>query len=130
MLGVSITPVAFLVVQNDTVKLLPVCHSSAIDKLLDYVPDLVDKANCFLNKTMNNMREDKKEEKKRENQIKSKIQKEIEKERNKDDEKEFEINQEQERTPISKIRPKKTKPQEEDYEYEYDEQEDMYDDEE
>ena len=120
MHGVSITPVAFLVVQNDTVKLLPVCHSSAIDKLLDYVPDLVDKANCFLNKTVNNIREDKKEEKKRQNDMQSKIQKEIENNKQKE---------EQERQVISKIRPRKTKPQE-DYEYEYDEQEDNYDDEE
>ena len=43
--GVHISPVAFLVVQEDNVKLLPVNHYSAIDKLLDYVPDLFDKLN-------------------------------------------------------------------------------------
>lgn len=50
--GVSIAPVAFLVIQQDNVKLLPVSHSSAIDKLLDYVPDLIEKVNKMLNKTM------------------------------------------------------------------------------
>ena len=43
--GVSINPVAFLVVQENTVKLLPVNHLSAIDRLLDYVPDLFEKMN-------------------------------------------------------------------------------------
>ena len=41
--GVSINPVAFIIVQEGSVKLLPVNHSSSIDKLLDYVPDLFDK---------------------------------------------------------------------------------------
>jgi len=41
--GVSINPIAFLVVENDKVRLLPVNHSSCIDKLLDYVPDLFEK---------------------------------------------------------------------------------------
>lgn len=41
--GVSINPVAFIIVQEEKVKLLPVNHSSTIDKLLDYVPDLLDK---------------------------------------------------------------------------------------
>ena len=41
--GVSINPVAFLVVENDKVRLLPINHSSCIDKLLDYVPDLFER---------------------------------------------------------------------------------------
>ncbi len=41
--GVSINPIAFLVVENDKVRLLPINHSSCIDKLLDYVPDLFEK---------------------------------------------------------------------------------------
>ncbi len=56
--GVSITPVAFLVVQSNTVKLLPISHSSAMDKLLDYVPDLVEKLNQALNKVISNKKED------------------------------------------------------------------------
>ena len=48
--GVSINPVAFIVVQNTGVKLLPVEHSSALDKLIDLVPDLVDKVNYMIDK--------------------------------------------------------------------------------
>lgn len=51
--GVSITPVAFLVIQSNCVKLMRVEHGSSVDKLLDYVPDLIEKANCFIDKTMN-----------------------------------------------------------------------------
>ncbi len=50
--GVSINPVAFLVVQEGTVKLLPVNHSSAIDRLLDYVPDLFEKINQIMKNKM------------------------------------------------------------------------------
>ena len=46
--GVSISPIAFLVVQQNTVKLLPIEHCSSVDRLLDYVPDLMDKLNNFL----------------------------------------------------------------------------------
>lgn len=48
--GVSINPVAFIVVQEENVKLLPVSHSSAIDRLLDYVPDLFEKLGKAMNK--------------------------------------------------------------------------------
>ena len=50
--GVSINPVAFIVVQEDTVKLMPVDHSSCVDKILDYVPDLMQKMSNMFNKTM------------------------------------------------------------------------------
>ena len=63
--GVSISPIAFLVVSSNNVKLLPVNHSSALDKLIDYVPDLMEKINCYLNKSMQNKKEEKKEEAKR-----------------------------------------------------------------
>ena len=49
--GVSINPVAFLVVQEASVKLMNVDHDSCIDKLLDYVPDLMQKLNEMFNKT-------------------------------------------------------------------------------
>ena len=52
--GVSISPVAFLVVQPNNVKLLPIEHCSSVDRLLDYVPDLMEKVNSLLNKTMQN----------------------------------------------------------------------------
>lgn len=42
--GVTIHPVAFMVVgKNSTIKLLPVEHNSAIDRVMDFVPDLLDK---------------------------------------------------------------------------------------
>ena len=50
--GVTINPIAFLVIQSDNVKLMPVNHSSNVDKLLDYVPDLIEKVNGMLNKNM------------------------------------------------------------------------------
>lgn len=50
--GVNINPIAFLVIQDKNVKLLPVNYTSAVDKLLDYVPDLIERANNILNKTV------------------------------------------------------------------------------
>ena len=50
--GVSINPVAFLVVQEGNVKLMPVDHDSCLDKILDYVPDLMQKINEMFNKTI------------------------------------------------------------------------------
>jgi len=41
--GVSINPVAFIIVQEGNVKLLPVSYASTIDKVLDYIPDLFQK---------------------------------------------------------------------------------------
>ena len=55
--GISINPIAFLVVQPDVVKLLPVDHSNPIDKILDYMPDLIEKANCAMNKCIQNKKE-------------------------------------------------------------------------
>lgn len=51
--GVSINPIAFIIVQDESVKLLPVNHASAIDKLLDYLPDLINKIGKKMNKTEN-----------------------------------------------------------------------------
>ena len=50
--GVSIHPVAFLVVQGNNVKLMSVDHDSCIDKLLDYVPDLMQKMNDMFNRNI------------------------------------------------------------------------------
>ena len=49
--GVSINPVAFIVVQQNNVKLLPIEHCSSVDRLLDYIPDVIEKMNNYLNKT-------------------------------------------------------------------------------
>ena len=56
--GVTINPVAFLVIQSNNVKLMPVNHSSSIDKLLDYVPDLLEKTNNMMNKHLQNKKEE------------------------------------------------------------------------
>ena len=50
--GATINPVAFLVVQNGNVKLIPIEHTSYVDRLLDYVPDLIEKVNGFINKNV------------------------------------------------------------------------------
>jgi len=114
--GVSITPIAFLVVQSGTVKLLPVSHSSAIDKLLDYVPDLVEKANTMLNKTIQN--------KKEEAQRRDKIVEKLDKQTLNHIVKETASKPEQIVNNIIKTKPRKnkiTKPQVQSYEFEYDE---------
>lgn len=94
--GVNINPVAFLVIQENNVKLLPVSHTSSLDKLLDYIPDLVEKSNNIITKIM----EDKKEEKVKE-------------------EKEIKVEHE-EKKGKNKVK-KKGKIKSDDYEIEYDE---------
>ena len=55
--GVSINPIAFIVVQSNVVKLLPVDHSNTLDKILDYVPDIIEKMNCMMNKCIQNKKD-------------------------------------------------------------------------
>ena len=59
--GVTINPVAFIVINKENVKLIPVNHSSALDKLLDYVPDLLEKTSSIMNKCLNDKKEEAKE---------------------------------------------------------------------
>lgn len=73
--GVSINPISFLIVQNDKVKLLPVNHSSCIDKILDYIPELFDKIECIT--------ENKKEENEEKNNTNIEINLEKPKKKNK-----------------------------------------------
>ena len=117
---VSIVPVAFLVVQPNTVKLLPVDHSSCLDRLLDYVPDLIDKVNAILNKQMQNKKDEKAQEDRRK-----------EKERQEEREDRKQAIQSQNTTTQTQVKPKKNikyhKPV--NYEFEYDETNyDDYDD--
>ena len=114
--GVSINPIAFLVIQADSVKLMPVNHSSSIDKLLDYIPDLMEKANSMMNRCMQNRNEET-----------QKILKEMQKKHDKnmkkqqDDKKEIENKIEKEVEKVEKVR-REAKPRENiDYEFEYDE---------
>lgn len=50
--GVKIAPVAFLIVKGDSVRVLPVDPSgtSSLDRLIDAVPEVVDKVTNFLDK--------------------------------------------------------------------------------
>ena len=103
--GVTINPIAFLVIQSDNVKLMPVNHTSSLDKLLDYMPDLIEKANNIMNKCVQNKKEET-----------QKILKEIQK-KQKDTKKKEEKSQE------VKVEKENIKEQNEDldYEFEYDE---------
>ncbi len=117
--GVSISPVAFLVVQQNNVKLLPVEHCSCIDRLLDYVPDLMEKMNSYLNKTMQNKKEEKKEELKSKEKARKEFKETLE-----------DIAENANNTIIAKTKPKRNKiPREPEYDYEYNEVEDEDDDE-
>ena len=60
--GVSINPIAFLVVQNDKVRLLPVDHDTSLDKLIDYIPDISDRLNNMFNTIVNKKKQDKSEQ--------------------------------------------------------------------
>ena len=51
--GVSIKPIAFLSVQGDLVKLLPVEHNCSFDRILDYVPELCQKTEQIIDKIIN-----------------------------------------------------------------------------
>jgi len=79
--GVSINPIAFLIVENDKVRLLPINHSSCIDKLLDYVPDLFERISQVKNK-MNSTQEDNNTETKSKEENLKKEQSEMSKSKN------------------------------------------------
>lgn len=84
--GVSIKPISFLVVQNGSVKLIPVEHISYLDRLIDYVPDVIEKINGIINKSEKNKIE---RTDKIINEIKNKTKQFLEKDENKDN---FEYN--------------------------------------
>ena len=48
--GVHISPVAFLTVKDGNVKLLNINGTTSVDKLIDLVPDVVNKANDLVQK--------------------------------------------------------------------------------
>lgn len=41
--AVSINPVAFLVINNDNIKLMSINHISTVDKLIEYIPEIIEK---------------------------------------------------------------------------------------
>lgn len=111
--GVTINPIAFLVIQANGVKLMPINHSSSLDKLLDYIPDLIEKTNNVMNRCMQNKKEET-----------EKILKEMQNKHNKnmkkqeDDKEEIEKKIEQE---VEKVKKPKKEEKDETYEFEYDE---------
>lgn len=48
--GVSINPIAFLVVNKDEIKLLPVNFNTSLDKVLDFIPEAIEKMNDCIKK--------------------------------------------------------------------------------
>ena len=115
--GVKINPIAFLVIQPNNVKLMPVTHTSSLDKLLDYVPDLLEKTNNIMNRCIQNKKEQTKE-------ILKDMQKKHDKSMKKmqDDKKEIERKIEENSKKINKNKEENNKIEDDiDYEFEYDE---------
>lgn len=50
--GVHISPMAFLVVKDGTTKLMTLGGTNPLDKLIDLVPDIVEKTDKLINKKM------------------------------------------------------------------------------
>ena len=57
--GVSIQPVAFMIVAKENIRLMSVCPNNSVDKLIDLVPDLINKANNFIENKMGSYEPDK-----------------------------------------------------------------------
>lgn len=111
--GVTINPIAFLVIQPNGVKLMPVNHTSSLDKLLDYMPDLIEKTNNMMNRHMQNKKEETQN-----------ILKEIQNKHNKNMKKQEEKNAIENKIEkeVKKIKKEKIpEDKEETYEFEYDE---------
>lgn len=114
--GVSINPIAFLVIQPNNVKLMPVNHSSSLDKLLDYMPDFMEKANNMMNRCVQTKKEQTQKIIKEMQKNQQKNCKNDNNEKNKGNQKESQ-NVEKIKTAVQD----KTTEPEETYEFEYDE---------
>ena len=76
--GVNINPIAFLIVEENCVKLMPINHTNAVDKIIDFIPDFLEKANKYVEKITDkeeNKKEDEKIEKRNIKPINKKIKK-------------------------------------------------------
>ena len=104
--GVSINPVAFIVIQQNSVKLMPITHSSSIDKLIDYIPEVLEKANNMINKCVKNKKEET-------DKIINHIEKTVKENSNKTEEKPKEG--------VKRMTREKPQKKRVEYEYEYDE---------
>lgn len=115
--GVTINPIAFLVIQSNNVKLMPVNHSSSMDRLLDYVPDLIERSNNMMNRIVNNKKEEtekilKEMQKRNSNESSKRVPKEVRETKN-----DLNTQKQEAKKKLNKIQ----KQEEIDYEYEYDE---------
>ncbi len=115
--GVTINPIAFLVIQSNSVKLMPVNHTSSIDKLLDYMPDLIEKTNNMMNRHM----QTKKEETQQILKEMQKKQRENKENKEKNDKVKKEIEEDIEKVEKEIKKSKKPVKEETEYEFEYDE---------
>ena len=74
--GVNISPIAFLIIEESGVKLIPINHTGALDRLLDYIPDLMERVNTSISKMLNNneieKKSDNRKEEKKQNKVKPK----------------------------------------------------------
>ena len=65
--GVNITPMSFLIINKGEIKLMPVEYCSTLDKIVDYIPDIINKAKDMMNnkkgKTINIDKDDEDKEK-------------------------------------------------------------------
>jgi len=54
--GVTITPISFLIVKGESVRMLPIAEpaSSSLDRVLEMLPDLIDKVSALLKKDKGN----------------------------------------------------------------------------
>ena len=62
--GVNITPITFLIINKGNIKLMPVEYSSTLDKIVDFIPDIINKAKEMVdnNKDEKNNKEEKEEQ--------------------------------------------------------------------
>ncbi len=115
--GVTINPIAFLVIQPNNVKLMPVNHTSSLDKLLDYMPDLIEKTNNMMNRCIQNKKE---ETQKILKEMQKKHQENIKKEEK--NKKELEDKMEKTAEKVKRVKRKEEKIEDDEaYEFEYDE---------
>lgn len=59
--GMNLSPVAFLIVKGDTVKLLPVAPppGTTVDRVVEMVPEVIDKVTGFIEKQQDKQEKDK-----------------------------------------------------------------------
>lgn len=60
--GVSVQPVAFLVVSDNNVRLLPVNYNTIVDRIVDVVPGIVSKIEKKINKNKEKIDQNEKED--------------------------------------------------------------------